>query len=367
MTDLTASSTGLKPPASEVGVWGWLRKNLFSTWYNAVLTLLALYAIYSGGVALVNWALLKATFLGTHEDCRRVAEIGGACWAVVGEKRHFMLFGTYPYEEAWRPALATGIFIALLLVSTWRALWGRPLAAVWVVSFIVMGVLMRGGILGLAPVSTETWGGLPLTLMLSSIGIIVAFPLGLVLALGRRSHMPIIKSLSVAFIELVRGVPLISVLFMASVMFPLFLPEGVTIDKLLRAQVGIILFTAAYIAEAVRGGLQAVPKGQYEAADAMGLTYWQSMRLIILPQALRIVIPPLVGIFIGLFKDTSLVLIIGLYDLLNAIRTSINDPNWRAFSIEAYVFAGAIFFVFCFFMSRYSQYLERLLAANRNR
>lgn len=367
MTDLAAAPEGLRPPVSEVGVLGWLRKNLFSTWYNAVLTLLALWLIYSGGKALIEWALLKAVFTGGFEQCRKAAEIGGACWAVVGEKRHFMLFGTYPYEEAWRPALATGLFIGTLAISTWRALWGRPIFIIWFLSFVTMGVLMRGGVLGLASVSTESWGGLPLTLMLSSIGIIAAFPLGLVLALGRRSNMPIIKSLSVAFIELVRGVPLISVLFMASVMFPLFLPEGITIDKLLRAQVGIILFTAAYIAEAVRGGLQAVPKGQYEAADAMGLTYWQSMRLIILPQALRIVIPPLVGIFIGLFKDTSLVLIIGLYDLLNAIRTSINDPNWRAFNIEAYVFAGAIFFVFCFFMSRYSQYLERLLAANKNR
>lgn len=363
MTDVTAGPV-IRPPSAQTGVIAWLRQNLFSTWYNCLLTFLALYVIVMGGKGLIEWAFANAVFVGTFEDCRKAT---GACWAVVGEKRHFMLFGTYPFEEAWRPAVATSLFIIMLLASTWRRLWGRPLLIAWVVAFVVMGVLMRGGILGLRPVTTESWGGLPLTLMLSGIGIIAAFPLGLVLALGRRSHMPIIKALSVAFIELVRGVPLISVLFMASVMFPLFLPEGVTIDKLLRAQVGIILFAAAYIAEAVRGGLQAVPKGQFEAADALGLSYWQSMRLIILPQALRIVIPPLVGIFIGMFKDTSLVLIIGLYDLLNAVRTSVNDPNWRAYSIEAYVFAAAIFFVFCYFMSKYSQYLERLLAAGRNR
>jgi general L-amino acid transport system permease protein len=363
MTDITAGSA-VRPPVAQTGPIAWLRQNLFSSWFNCLLTFVALYIIIMGGKALIGWAIANATFVGTYEDCRKAT---GACWAVVGEKRHFMLFGTYPFEEAWRPALATGLFILMLLGSTWRRLWGRPVLIAWIVTFIAMGVLMRGGILGLRPVTTESWGGLPLTLMLSSIGIIAAFPLGLILALGRRSNMPIIKALSVAFIELVRGVPLISVLFMASVMFPLFLPEGVTIDKLLRAQVGIIMFAAAYIAEAVRGGLQAVPKGQFEAADALGLSYWQSMRLIILPQALRIVIPPLVGIFIGMFKDTSLVLIIGLYDLLNAVRTSVNDPNWRAYSIEAYVFAAAIFFVFCYFMSKYSQYLERLLAAGRNR
>lgn len=363
MTDIAAGSV-TRPPLAQSGPIAWLRQNLFSNWFNCVLTFVALYIIIMGGKALVTWAIADATFVGTFEDCRKSS---GACWAVVAEKRHFMLFGTYPFEEAWRPAAATALFIATLLVSTRRSLWGRPLMIGWIVSFVVMGVLMRGGVLGLTPVTTENWGGLPLTLMLSSIGIIAAFPLGLVLALGRRSTMPIIKALSVAFIELVRGVPLISVLFMASVMFPLFLPEGVTIDKLLRAQVGIIMFAAAYIAEAVRGGLQAVPKGQFEAADALGLSYWKSMRLIILPQALRIVIPPLVGIFIGMFKDTSLVLIIGLYDLLNAVRTSINDPNWRAFGTEAYIFAAAVFFVFCYFMSKYSQYLERLLAAGRNR
>jgi general L-amino acid transport system permease protein len=363
MTDV-ATAPPIRPPVTETGLIGWLRQNLFSTWYNCILTFVALYVIVMGGKALIGWALLNATFIGTPEECRAA---GGACWAVVSEKHHFMLFGTYPYEEAWRPATTIAIFIGMVLLSTWRRIWGRALLALWVAAFIVMGILMRGGILGLPSVPTESWGGLPLTLMLSSIGIIAAFPLGLCLALGRRSDMPIIKAISVAFIELVRGVPLISVLFMASVMFPLFLPEGITIDKLLRAQVGIILFAAAYIAEAVRGGLQAVPKGQFEAAEALGLSYWKKMRLIILPQALRIVIPPLVGIFIGMFKDTSLVLIIGLYDLLNAVRTATIDPNWRSFTIEAYIFAASIFFVFCYFMSKYSQYLERVLGAGKNR
>jgi general L-amino acid transport system permease protein len=232
----------------------------------------------------------------------------------------------------------------------------------WLVLLAGLGLLLHGGVLGLMSVRTELWGGLPLTILLSVVGIGLSLPLAVLLALGRRSHMPLIRAVSVGYIELVRGVPLISILFMASVMFPLFLPEGVTIDKLLRAQVGIILFSAAYLAEVVRGGLQAIPAGQYEAADALGLGYWRKMRLVILPQALKLVIPPMVNSFIATFKDTSLVIIIGLYDLLGATRTATNDPVWRAFTTEGYLFVAAIFFVFCSFMSRYSRRLEAVRA-----
>jgi general L-amino acid transport system permease protein len=216
-------------------------------------------------------------------------------------------------------------------------------------------------------VEDSRWGGLPLTLILATFGIAFAFPIGVLLALGRRSRMPAIKALCVVYIELIRGVPLISLLFMSSVMLPLFLPEGVSIDKLVRAQIAIIMFAAAYISETVRGGLQAIPKGQYEGADSLGLTYWQQMRKIILPQALKIVIPPLVSIFISLFKDTSLVVIIGIFDLTLAAKAALSDASWRGFGVEAYLFISLIYFVFCFSMSKYSQALERRLGRGYQR
>ncbi len=244
----------------------------------------------------------------------------GACWAVVTEKHRFMLFGTYPFEQHWRPAIVCLLFIGLYVVSAMRRFWSWVLIPIWAVTLTAIGVLMWGGVFGLPYVPQERWGGLPITLILATFGLAFAFPLSILVALGRRSSLPAIKVLSVLYVELIRGVPLISLLFMASVMFPLFLPEGMNIDKLLRAQIAIILFAGAYLAEVVRGGLQALPKGQYEAAEAVGLSYWQKTGLIILPQALRLVIPPLVNTFIGFFKDTSLVLIIGIFDLLTAAR-----------------------------------------------
>jgi general L-amino acid transport system permease protein len=224
-----------------------------------------------------------------------------------------------------------------------------------------MGLLMKGGLFGLSPVDSTKWGGLPLTLLLSIFGLTAAYPLGVILALGRRSQMPTVRILSVIYIELIRGVPLISLLFMSSVVFPLFLPEGVTINNIIRAQVAIILFTAAYIAEVVRGGLQAIPRGQYEAAESLGLNYYLSMRLIILPQALKIVIPPSVQQLISAFKDTSLVVIIALFDVLRTTQTVLSDPKWMGFSAEAYIFVALIYFLCCFFMSNYSRRLEREL------
>jgi general L-amino acid transport system permease protein len=248
-----------------------------------------------------------------------------------------------------------------------RRFWRKELAYVWIGVLTLIGVLMWGGVAGLSYVPQERWGGLVITLILATFGLAFAFPLAILVALGRRSSLPAIKALCVLYVELIRGVPLISLLFMASVMFPLFLPEGMNIDKLLRAQIAIILFAGAYLAEVVRGGLQSLSKGQYEAADALGLSYWQKTGFIILPQALRMVIPPLVNTFIGFFKDTSLVLIIGIFDLLTAGKTAIIEPAWQGFGIEVYLTVGAIYFVFCFAMSKYSQGLEAELNRHRRR
>jgi general L-amino acid transport system permease protein len=297
----------------------------------------------------------------------RVLQGSGACWAVITEKHRFILFGTYPYEQQWRPLVCILLFIGLYVVSAQRRFWRKELALVWVGVLALIGALMWGGFAGLPYVPQERWGGLVITLILSTFGIAFAFPLAVLVALGRRSKMPAIKMLCVVYVELIRGVPLISLLFMASVMFPLFLPEGMNIDKLLRAQAAIILFAAAYLAEVIRGGLQALSRGQYEAADALGLSYWHKTGFIILPQALRLVIPPLVNTFIGMFKDTSLVLIIGIFDLLTAGKTAVVEPAWQGFGIEVYVFVGLIYFVFCFAMSRYSQGLERELNRHRVR
>ncbi|MBF0392934.1 MAG: amino acid ABC transporter permease [Alphaproteobacteria bacterium] len=343
---------------------GWARRRLFNTPANIALTLLCLWFLWETVPPLLGWALFNAQWTGDPTTCR---EATGACWALVGEKHRLMLFGLYPYDEHWRPLIATLLLLGMLGVSSQRRFWHRGLALAWVAAVTVMAVLMWGGVLGLRPVDTTLWGGLPLTLLLALAGIAVAFPLSIVLALGRRSDLPVVRAVCVGYIELIRGVPLVSVLFMASVMFPLFMPEGVTVDKLLRAQIGIILFTAAYLAEAVRGGLQAIPRGQYEAADAMGLSYWQKTVLIVLPQALRIVIPPMVNQFISTFKDTSLVTIVGLFDLLTSVKASLADPEWRPFFIEAYVFAALIYWCFCFLMSRYSQRLEEDLMAGTRR
>ncbi|MGA9263141.1 MAG: amino acid ABC transporter permease, partial [Desulfobacterales bacterium] len=267
--------------------------------------------------------------------------------------------------QQWRPAIAVVVLVGLLVYSQFRPNWKKRLIYIWLAGLVGMGVLMRGGIFGLTPVESTKWGGLPLTLLLAVFGLTAAYPLGIVLALGRQSRMPAIKSLCVVYIELIRGVPLISLLFMSSVVFPLFLPEGVTVNKILRAQAAIILFTAAYIAEVVRGGLQGMSRGQYEAAESLGLKYHQTMRLIILPQALKIVIPPSVSILISAFKDTSLVVIIALYDLLKTTQSVLGDPRWMGYSAEAYIFLALIYFICCFYMSNFSRKLERMLDTGR--
>jgi general L-amino acid transport system permease protein len=347
------------------GPMTWLKENLFNTWYNAAFTLLAIWALANWIPALFDWFVTSALWeAAPAEACRDVA---GACWAFVYEKWRFILFGTYPFEQQWRPGAAVTIFIGLVIISCFKPMWNKSLLVIWPVGLITCWILLSGGIFRLDYVPNNLWGGLPITLMLAVIGCGLAFPISIALALGRRSKMPIIKAFCVGYIELIRGVPLITVLFMASVMFPLFMPEGITIDKLLRAQVAIIMFAAAYLAEVVRGGLQAIPKGQYEAADAMGLSYWQSMTFIVLPQALKITIPPQVNTFIGMFKDTSLVLIVGIFDLMFTMRVAINDLEWRSYYIEGMVFVAILYFLFCFSMSKYSQWLEHELHRGHKR
>jgi general L-amino acid transport system permease protein len=339
------------------GILHWTRTNLFSSWPSALATLAIFWLAWKLLPPFVDWAFVEAVWRAP--DARTCREAGGACWAFIGEKHRFILFGTYPFEQHWRPALATAILILLWVFSSWRRFWNWWLPAVWAAGLSVIAVLMWGGIFGLAYVENERWGGLILTLILATFGIAFAFPLSIFLALGRRSELPLVRAACIAYIELIRGVPLISVLFMASVMLPLFLPAGMTIDKLLRAQLALILFAAAYLAEVVRGGLQAIPHHQYEAAAALGLSYWKRTLHVILPQALRFSIPPLVNTFIGLFKDTSLVLIIGLFDLLTTIKVSLQEPAWSGLGVEAYLFASAVYFTFCYAMSRYSQGLEQ--------
>ena len=380
MSDVTLNAAAASPeaaprtaPVATTGAAAWLRANLFSSWLNTALTLVMAYLLIRWTIGFIDWAFINAIWsvpmqgnMPQTQVCRDL-EGSGACWAVIGEKHRFILFGTYPYDEHWRPLLVCALFVGLYVVSAMRRFWSWVLIPIWIVTLTVIGVLMWGGILGLSHVPQERWGGLPITLILSTFGLAFAFPLAILVALGRRSNLPAIKTLCVLYVELIRGVPLISLLFMASVMFPLFLPEGMNIDKLLRAQIAITLFAGAYLAEVVRAGLQTLPRGQYEAAEALGLSYWQKTGFIILPQALRLVIPPLVNTFIGFFKDTSLVLIIGIFDLLTAGKTAIVEPAWQGFGVEVYVFVGAIYLVFCFAMSKYSQGLERDLNQHRRR
>ncbi|GBC60480.1 amino acid ABC transporter permease [Desulfonema ishimotonii] len=453
----------LPPPSLETGVWGWLKKNLFSSVPNTVLTLLGIFFIVATVPPFVRWAFLNATWLGeTREACTCMAEDApGACWVFIKVRLGMFMYGFYPEAERWRVNLTllffalgmlpillhdrlargkaetglavlsaiivfmlfggiagsvaalfflgpfglsrtdfSGLFAAadgrrirragpllsgvLVCVAAVRfAESGAGSIAASVTLLLMFGTLIRkasvrtwqwiflfciypfiayhllmGDAFGLPFVDTHMWGGMFLTLVIAGIGIATSLPIGILLALGRRSEMTAVRTLCVCFIELIRGVPLISVLFMASVMLPLFLPEGTQFNKLLRALIGVALFYAAYMAEVIRGGLQAMPKGQYEAAEALGLGYWRMMGLVILPQTLRLVIPGIVNTFLGLFKDTTLVAVIGLMDMLGIVKTALADTEWLGFPKEAYVFAAAVYWIFCFGMSRYSMYLE---------
>jgi general L-amino acid transport system permease protein len=459
MTDVAGGSAVLPPPEVRNTLSGRIRRTFFSSPLNTGITLAVLAFLAWALPPMLQWAVLDATWTGTAQDCRAAG--GGACWAFVNEKLRFMIFGFYPPAEHWRPTAMMALFIAMIVLSAWKASWRAELFPAWAVTLLVMFFLLTGGDRGMAATAsvmavgfalwelragylrgnlahaglaaavavavptlvnglglhwfavlafaglaaaaarrqglalpavmlwawatfgvaflsvgstaglsylpTTQWSGLPLTMGLSVIGLVVAFPISIGLALGRRSNMPVLRVMCVTYIELIRGVPLITILFMAAFLFPLLLAEGMTIDKLLRVQVALIMFAAAYMAEIVRGGLQAMPRGQYEAADALGLTYWQKMGKIILPQALKITIPSMVNTAIGFFKDTSLVLIIGLFDFLQAARSSMTDSAWLGFSTEGYVFAALVYFVFCFGMSRYSLKLEHDLSPERRR
>lgn len=371
----TMSPTRARPPASVYGPIAWLRANLFNGIFSTVVTLVicvsmawAIMGLLRWGVANAVWSVpLTATGAMDPTSCRAVHGVG-ACWAAIGDKWRFMLFGRYPYDEQWRAGITLALFVGLFWMSSNRRFWRKELAYVWVVTLWAIFLLLWGGVFGMTYVPTDQWGGLPITLLLATFGLALAFPLAVLVALGRRSTaLPAVKTLCIVYVELIRGVPLIALLFMANVMFPLFMPVGLNPDKLLRAQVAIILFAAAYLAEVVRGGLQALPKGQAEAADALGLTYWQKTMKITLPQALRLVIPPLVNTFIGFFKDTSLVLTIGILDLLTAAKTAMADPIWQGVSTEIYLVVAVIYVVFCYTMSSYSRSIERKLSRTANR
>ena len=334
------------------------REAYFGTPGNAFVTLVSGAVILLLAKLAIGWLFLDAVFDGSSDACKQSS---GACWPFLAGKLRYMLFGFYPFEEQWRPLAALLLFVGSCAVSMIPRLWGRGLLFCWILVILpLLYVLMAGGVFGLTPVPTSKWGGLPLSFMLSFVGLAFALPLGIGLALARASDLPAIRVLGIGFIEVVRGVPLISILFMAAVMLPLFMPDGVTIDKLLRAQVAIILFASAYIAEVVRGGLQDVPKGQFEAGRSLGLHYWQVMFKIVLPQALKKVIPALVGLFIAFFQDTTLVTIIGLLDFLDTVRTALRDPEWQGIAVlEGYLFAAAVYFLFSAVMGAYSRFLER--------
>lgn len=358
------SSPRRAAPAREAGVILWLRENLFGSVQNTVMTLLALWALFVTIPDFMMWAFVDAVW--QTEDPGLCRQAAGACWAVVAEKHRVMLFGTFPYEEHWRAVLAIAVILAMAVASAFKRFWSYRLFLSWLLATAAVLVLLLGGVFGLEPVGTHEWGGLPLTLLMFVGTVVGGMPLAVLLALGRRSSLPAIKALCIGFIEIVRGVPLITVLFMASLMFPLFMPEGLTINKFLRAQIGMMLFFAAYAAEIVRGGLQAIPRGQYEAADAIGLSYWQKTTRIVLPQALRIVLPALMNDIIRAFKNTTFVSIIGLFDVLGATSTALEDPLWVLYALEAYIFIFLLYFVLCFAMSKYSEHVERDLSAGRN-
>ncbi len=418
-------SASMRPPRTEIGVIGWLRHNLFSSWGNAILTIVGLYIVWKLLDGVISWGFVNAVWTGEDGKACQV-EGSGACWVFIRAKFSQFVYGRYPDEERWRVDLVYAMALAGLVPLMVPKIPGKalsagftflvfPVLAFWLltgsannpstgmldvagfvlgllgiaclllarsslrligvlclvvgVPLVVRWVFSTGGLIHLPAVPTELWGGLLVTLVVASVGITGSFPVGIALALGRRSKMPFARWASIGFIEFVRGVPLITILFMSSVMLPLFLPAGVSFDKLLRALVGVALFAGAYMAETIRGGLQAILRGQFEAAEALGLSYPQRMGLIILPQALKLVIPGIVNSFVGLFKDTSLVLIIGLFDVLGIVQLNLTDAKWFANStaMTGYVFAGFVFWMFCFGMSRYSQMIERRLATGHER
>ncbi len=356
----------LPPPSNTVGPIAWIRDNLFSSPTNIILTLLCAWLLYKIIPGSLNWMFFDAAFTGEDRNaCKAIAD--GACWAFIGERLSLFTYGFYPAEHRWRVNLSFVLLILAIIPVLFDHIPFRKFGLIYSALFpFIAGWLLIGG-LGLEPVPTSEFGGLMLTLVIGVTGIAFSLPIGILLALGRVSNLPLIKMMCVGFIEFIRGVPLITLLFIASTMLNYFLPPGTNFDLLLRVLIMVTIFAAAYMAEVIRGGLQAIPKGQFEGADSLGLKYWQTMRLIILPQALKISIPGIVNTFIGLFKDTTLVIIIGLLDPLGIGRASLADTKWTGLSIEVYLFVALFFFVSCFAMSRYSLYLESKLDTGHKR
>ena len=353
------------PPIATTGAIAWVRENFFSSWLNTILTLLSIYLLYVMIPPFVEWALINATWSGTsREDCN----FHGACWAMIDVRFNQLMYGFYPEGEYWRTNLVGLLLLVALYYGLYDKAVGRKYGLWYVCAFPFIGyALLYGGFGGLEYVESSQWGGFLLTVGLGVTGIAVSIPLGVLLALGRRSDLPVISMLCTMFIEFIRGVPLITLLFFGNIMLPMFLPEGWNLDNYSRVAVMVCLFAAAYMAEVIRGGLQAIPKGQYEAAAAMGLGYWKMMGLIILPQAMRISIPGIVNSSIGLYKDTTLVSLVGLFDLFGIGRAINADAKWMGLDIENYVFIAILFFITCFAMSRYSLWLERKLAKGDER
>ena len=373
MNDITQTK---KPPVATTGILGWFRMNLFSNWLNSLISLFVLYILFQFVPWILNWTIFAADFkynfngeeIVNREMCSRVLdpENGGACWAIIYVRFYQFMYGFYPRDEVWRVNLSY-IMLAVAVVPLLfdKFPFRRHFLKFTYVFPVIAFFLLNGG-LGLESVSTNKWGGLLVTLVLGCTGIALAFPLGIILALGRRSNLPVISMMCTLFIEFIRGVPLITLLFFGMVMLPLFLPEGIDMDGLARVLVAVTLFQSAYMAEVIRGGLQAIPQGQYEAARSIGLSYWQMNMKVVLPQAIRISIPSIVNTSIGLFKDTTLVIIVGLLDLLGIGRGALADTTWLGLAYEVYFFVSLVFFIFTFAMSRYSLYLEKKLKTGIN-
>jgi len=373
MNDLTEAR---KPPVATTGILGWLRINLFSNWVNSLITLFVLYILIQFIPWILNWTIFAADFkynfngeeIINREMCSRVldTENGGACWAIIYVRFYQFMYGFYPREEVWRVNLSYIMLAVAIVPLLFDKFPFRKHFLKFTYVFPIIAFFLLNGGLGLEPVSTNKWGGLLVTLVLGCTGIALAFPLGIILALGRRSNLPVISMMCTLFIEFIRGVPLITLLFFGMVMLPLFLPEGIDMDGLARVLVAVTLFQSAYMAEVIRGGLQAIPQGQYEAARSIGLSYWQMNMKVVLPQAIRISIPSIVNTSIGLFKDTTLVIIVGLLDLLGIGRGALADTTWLGLAYEVYFFVSLVFFIFTFAMSRYSLYLEKKLKTGIN-
>lgn len=351
------------PPVASAGLIGWLRQNLFSSVSNTILTLVSVYLLSLAIPAILDWAFLSSQVSGnTRFDCK----VEGACWAWLDQRFGQFLFGFYPEGERWRVILAFILLFPALIPWLTQGVPGQRYLRWFSVAYPAIATILLAGGLGLQEIPTDKFGGFMLNLIVGLSGIVLSLPVGILLALGRQSKLPLIRWFSIGFIEAIRGVPLITLLFVSNILLPIFLPPDMTLDSIVRVIIMVTAFASAYMAEVIRGGLQAIPSGQYEAAHAMGLNYWKSMRLIVLPQALRISIPGIVNTFIGLFKDTTLVIVIGLFDILGIANAMVSNPDWLGLSTETYVFVAVFFFAVCFSMSRYSMWLERRLDNQRH-